>query len=78
MAQKKNEAKVKALGSPWSGLMKSLRSARDTHIKLIDKENVAASIKKSWRKSHKKDYDNDLKLILRLARKAGKSAREAS
>jgi hypothetical protein len=73
----KKETKVHALGLPWSALMKTLRSARDTHIKLVDSEDVAESIKKSWRKSHEKDYENDLKLMLKLAKKRAKKQANA-
>ena len=76
MPQTKREAKVQALGLPWSGLMKTLRSARDTHIKLVDKEDVTTSVKKSWRKSHKKAYENDLKLMLKLASKRSKKQQD--
>jgi hypothetical protein len=72
MPQTKREAKVQVLGLPWSTLMKTLRSARDTHIKLLEEKDVTASVKKSWRKSHKKDYENDLKLMPTLAKKRAK------
>jgi len=77
--QKKNEVKVRALGAPWSVMMKSFRVARDAEVASFDKEpEVDASIKRLWKKNRKREYENDLKLMIKLARKQRKLAKKPS
>jgi len=68
MTTAEKEVQIMRLGSPWVGLMNTLRNARDVHTAKWDAEAGSdEALRDTWRAYFRQHYEEDLDLILDIA-----------